>query len=238
MGRKKQTEEIELNAAPDREDTQILNRAELESEEAELLTDEANAEADAEVENGEAKPKRRSRARKTEEPVAEIEEIAAAPELETPEIEDVPAPQRRSRSRAKKEDTTPVTGETLAAKNMEEISKQWTLLFERLNSVIPKPAPVTDTSEFPRPVKDSEAVPFITKFAIGSSLVATLLSVLSLSLSQSARNSALNQEIAFRQQIQASVHTAAPADSTSHEIAAANASSPRRSREGFFKMKK
>jgi hypothetical protein len=228
MGRRKKEENAVVeSSAPDRESTQILNAADVESAEAELLTEDAENKEDV-VE-------------------AVSEEVAEEEKAE---------PKPRKRQRRKKPEAAPILSvespNVMASQNMDEMVRQWNMIkdisttisqnFEKIQGAFPKAVPdYVETGEFFKP--QTPKVPFITKFATGASLVATLLSVLSLSLSQSARNAALSHEVAVRQAQSSAVPApqiafAPPAPREEKAPVPAQPAKRHRSKENFVRMRK
>ncbi len=219
MGRRKK-EVIEIESTEELDST-MDESAENESNEAELLNDsQTRSIAMAEVE-----------ASKEEE-----EENSEALELEAKDEEEKPKRQRRSRKKAENVDAigTEISAETKTEKNlkkemdaackaietsMESMLKQWssvkevtTSISENLEKIASQVHTKTGQSldEFLLPKKE-EKPSFLTKFAICASVVATLFSVLSLTMSQTARQAILNAELNRSSAVQAaSNQTASP----------------------------
>lgn len=205
MGRRKSVEEEVLeNQTEESVEEEIVDEA--ETVEAELLT-----ETEEPVEEKAEAPKRRQRRpRKPKTPELSVENAAKEVEdttqveavEETPEV--TKQPQRRSRKNAEpnyKEDLE--VAATAMQKSMDSMVKQWTAIeqisgqvsshFEKVTQALkPKPE-YLDTQDLIRP-QLANRPPFITKFATAASIVAVVFSLVSLSLSQSARQVALNAE--------------------------------------------
>ncbi|NBX75984.1 MAG: hypothetical protein EBQ92_05475 [Proteobacteria bacterium] len=182
MGRHKKLTEAELENTQTTLTIEDSNQA--ESEEAELL-----AETDSEV-------------------VAEVE---AAEEVVAEEP--VKKPRKPRKPRAKKVESVAVTEEkaevsgpapvTVAAPApsdthldqwaaIKQLSESVALILENSKKLqAPPPSLDFDTNEFLRPEQQAPKTLFITKFATAASIVATILSLVSLSLSQSARQAVL-----------------------------------------------
>lgn len=181
MGRRKKLTETELESTQTTLTIEDSNQA--ESEEAELL-----AETDSEV-------------------IAEAPEIEAKEEEITEEViaeEPVKKPRKPRKSRAKKVEVAEVTEEKpeISAPVDQTTLDQWAAIKQLSESVAqilertqklqaPPPSLDIDTNEFLRPQQQLPKTLFITKFATAASIVAILLSLVSLSLSQSARQAAL-----------------------------------------------
>jgi len=215
MGRRKKMTEAELENTQTTLTIEDSNQA--EAEEAELLastdSEVVAAPEEAAVVEEEAKPRTRRRRAQKEEEVSEIEVTAVeeAPAVEEA-IETPEEPVKKSRKpRAKKaEVTAPATEkETIQAiPTLSPSLDQWAAIKELSDSVqkileankklqIPAASLEYDTSEFFRPQQPKTL--FITKFATAASIVAVILSLVSLSLSQSARHAVLSAVDASKQ---------------------------------------
>lgn len=189
MGRKKQEEIVET----------------IENLEAEVVDEVEAVEEELSLDSESApEPKRQRRSRKT----AEVEVAAEA--VEEAVVEEAPVeeekPKRQSR-RSKKQADTPEAQIELAAeamrKSMDEMVSQWEKIqeitgivssqLEKVSHIV-KPAvqDFVDTQDMVRPHNPKSQ--FITRFATVASIVAVLCSLVSLSLSQSARQVVLNAE--------------------------------------------
>jgi len=203
MGRRKTMTEAELENTQTTLTIEDSNQA--ESEEAELLAS-TDSEVVAEAETEEApKPRSRRRRAKKEEETPEVEaaEQASPVEeaIETPE-ETVKKPRK---SRAKKVETSAEISEEEIVEVKPTSSPaldQWAAIKELSDSVqkilennkklqMPAASLEYDTSEFFRPQQQPKTL-FITKFATAASIVAVILSLVSLTLSQSARHAVLS----------------------------------------------
>lgn len=183
MGRRKKLTEAEL------ENTQtaltIENTHQSESEEAELL---AEVDTEAVVDS--------------EEPVEAVEEQSAEEEV-------VPTPKKTRKPRAQKPKEEPKEVKEEKSKSSQPQQDPWTaiqLLSESVQklveqkqssthaqepSLLPPPRLDLDTHELLRPPSQPQSNVFITKFAVAASIVAVLISLVSLALSQSARKAAV-----------------------------------------------
>lgn len=207
MGRRKQEEVVEA----------VENLDEQVSEETEIQ-EESLAEENEEIEAAEEKPKRQRRSRKTKAEVVEAkeeeteevlspdDEVAQAVEA-AEEVSKETAP-KRQRSSRKKVAATPEAQVELATeamqKTMDEMVKQWTAInditghvsahLEKVAHIVkPSIQDYTNTNDsLVRPGNDRSQ--FAVRFASAASIVAVLLSLVSMSLSQSARTVALNAE--------------------------------------------
>jgi hypothetical protein len=193
MGRRKKLTEAELESTQTTLTIEDSNQA--ESEEAELL-----AETDSEV-IAEETP-----AEEEKEETVEAAEAVAAEET-------VKKPRKPRKPRAKKTETVAVADEKIevsgpapvavaAPVTSEPSLDQWAAIKQLSESVAlilenskkiqaPPPSLDFDTNEFLRPQQPAPKTLFITKFATAASVVAMLLSLVSLSLSQSARQAVL-----------------------------------------------
>lgn len=214
MGRKKKMTEEQL------ENTQlgltIENESEMEAEEAELLAEpDTESEEAAVTEEGEEvemveaiaeesedapKPRRQRKPRKPRaakvEKVEEVEAPAiavAAAEMVGP-VENVEAKLREELVAAIQAMSTSITA------NFEKMSQA-----SRPNSL---PMDPLETADLIRPQAPQTLL--ITKFATAASLVAVLLSLVSLSLSQSARQTAIAMETGGMRRNSVAVREAAP----------------------------
>lgn len=175
MGRRKKLTDAELENTQTTLTIEDSNQA--ESEEAELL-----AETDSEV-------------------------IAEAAIEEEPKAEEPAKPRKPRKPRAKKVEAAVVSDEkeevTIPEPTPSPASlDQWAAIKQLSDSVAqvlertrqiqaPPPSLDFDTNEFLRPQQPAPHTLFITKFATAASIVALLISIVSLSLSQSARQAAL-----------------------------------------------
>lgn len=207
MGRRKQEDLSEQIENLEEETT-----SEAEAVEEELAPDSEEAAevvAEAEEEVKEEKPKRQRRSRKKPEAaevkaeeVAEVEAVA-----EEPVQEAAPEKPKRQSRRGKKQADTPEAQIELATdamrKSMEDMVSQWERIqqisgavsaqLEKVSHIVkPSIQEFVDTQDMVRPQNPKSQ--FITRFATAASIIAVLFSVVSLSLSQSARQVALNAE--------------------------------------------
>lgn len=204
MARRKK-EVVELESVEELE-TSNEESAENESNEAELLNDSQTrnislSEVEAESES-------------------ESEEEVEALEVEASEAEDKPKRQRRSRKKANDAEGTEITSAAASKieKNlkkdmdaaqkaietsMESMLKQWHAVKEVTSHITQNLEKIStqvqvktgqSLDEFLLPKKE-EKPSFLTKFAICASVIATLFSVLSLTMAQSTRQSVLNAEL-------------------------------------------
>lgn len=203
MGRRKK-EVIELESTEEL-DTTNEQSAENEANEAELLNDsQTRSIAMAEVEASSE---------------TESEEVEAI-EVEAKEETEKPKRQRRSRKKAEDSEAvgTELTMETKNEKNlkkemdaackaiensMESMLKQWSSvkditssISENLEKISSQVHSKTGQSldEFLLPKKEEKPT-FLVKFAICASVIATLFSVLSLTMSQTARQAIMTAEL-------------------------------------------
>jgi hypothetical protein len=215
MPRKKNTESSPALTLGATEDTQIINSADLEAKEADLLSDQDPKEEPEAIEEGtkesispattseeaENKPKRQRRSRKANPP-----ELSANENLEL------------SKEVAIAKETVEITMNTMVAQfnTIKELTTGVNAQLEKMNGLIKEMSP-TQSSNLEELVKPQVSTQFITKFATAASLVAMLLSILSLSMSQSARQTVLSasQQIAAKE--------------SSNEIALANKEAPKKS---------
>lgn len=194
MARKKNTE-TNPTLTIGNEDTQVINSADMEATEAELLNDpdEFDATKDADLEKA--------------------PELITTEEVKATETEDKPKRQRRSKKAASKEsissetvasldlskevtiakETIEVTMSTMVAQftTIKDLTTGVNTQLEKMNGLIKEMSP-SHSSNLEDLVKPTLNTQFITKFATAASLVAMLLSILSLSLSQSARKAILS----------------------------------------------
>lgn len=201
MGRKKKLTEAELENTQTTLTIEDSNQA--ESEEAELLA-ETDSEVIAEVapEETEAieaapeeEPVKKPRARRKRNP--EPEEIVVEA-VETEAVEEPVKKPRKSRSKkseaaveAPVEISAPIQPTQDPWVAVKQLSESVALLLERTEQLrMPPPDMNLDTNEFFKPQQPPKTL-FITKFATAASIVAVLLSLVSLSLSQSARQAVL-----------------------------------------------
>lgn len=200
MARKKNSDTNTALTLGTTEDTQVINSSDIEAKEAELL----NAKEEEEVKNEEPK----------EEVLAE-----ATPKVETKQEEEPkPKRQRRSRKSVSAQDVVATDAQNsnidlskevvLAKESVELIMNSMVAQFtaikdltagvnsqlEKMNSLIKEMSPTQNPSleELVKPEGNSQ---FITKFATAASLVAMLLSILSMSMSQTARQTILSASV-------------------------------------------
>lgn len=203
MGRRKK-EVIEIESTEELDSTNEES-AENESNEAELLNDsQTRSIAMAEVEASAD---------------SETEEVEAV-EVEAKEEPEKPKRQRRSRKKAEDVEAvgTELTVETKNEKNlkkemdaackaiensMDSMLKQWSSVKEITSSISENLEKISSQvhsktgqslDEFLLPKKE-EKPSFLVKFAICASVVATLFSVLSLTMSQTARQAIMTAEL-------------------------------------------
>jgi hypothetical protein len=192
MGRRKKLTEAEIENTQTTLTIEDSNQA--ESEEAELL-----AETDSEVIAEETPAEEEEK----EETVEASEEVLAE--------ESVKKPRKPRKPRAKKVETvavieekaevsgpapvaTPVSSEPALDQwaAIKQLSESVALILENSKKLqAPPPSLDFDTNEFLRPQQQAPKTLFITKFATAASIVAVFLSLVSLSLSQSARQAVL-----------------------------------------------
>ncbi|MFM8313437.1 MAG: hypothetical protein ACKOA8_04060 [Deltaproteobacteria bacterium] len=197
MPRKKNTESTPTLTIGS-EDTQVINSADLEATEAELLSDTEGTETqvpekepsqEVEVEASsttevEAKPKRQRRSRKN------------------PSAQDIVASEAHSSSLDLSKDVTlakesiELTMNSMVAQftKIKELTSGVNTQLEKMNALIKEMSP-TQNPNLEELVKPQSNTQFITKFATAASLVAMLLSILSMSMSQSARQTLLSASI-------------------------------------------
>ena len=198
MGRRKKLTEAELENTQTTLTIEDSNQA--ESEEAELL-----AETDSEV-IAEEIPEEEE---EEEEEEAKEETVEATAEVVAEEP--VKKPRKPRKPRAKKVETIAVAEEKAEISGPAPVATsvpsepaldQWAAIKQLSDSVAlilenskklkaPPPSLDFDTNEFLRPQQPPPKTLFITKFATAASIVATILSLVSLSLSQSARQAVL-----------------------------------------------
>ncbi|NBX69066.1 MAG: hypothetical protein EBR01_08920 [Proteobacteria bacterium] len=196
MARKKNSENSPALTLGTTEDTQIINSADLEAKEAELLNDseeikepkEVQKEKEKEVTTSEvpapeataAKPKRQRKPRKP----AAVE--ITANDATTPNLD-------LSKEVTIAKETVEVTMNTLVAQfnTIKEISTHINTQLEKMNSLVKEMSPnqSSNLEELLKPQTNSQ---FITKFATAASLAAILVSFLSMSMSQSARQTVIS----------------------------------------------
>ncbi len=181
---------------------------------------ETSSDESAENETNEAELLNDSQTRNIS--LSEVEAVAeeSSEEVEAKDEEDKPKRQRRSRRKPAETEAvgTEIASETKTEKNlkkemdaackaiensMESMVKQWsavkevtTTITQNLEKISTQVQSKTGQSldEFLLPKKE-EKPSFLTKFAICASVVATLLSVLSLTMSQNARQSIISAEL-------------------------------------------
>lgn len=223
MARKKNNENNSALTLGTTEDTQIINSADLEAKEAELLNDsdepkketekspetqdkeqEVSAEASPLAEAPVTKPKRQRRSRKT-----------AALELTTSDGTAESLDLSKEVTIAK--EAVELTMKTMVAQftTIKEITTQINSQLDRMNSLIKEMSP-NQSGNLEELIKPQANSQFITKFATAASLAAILLSILSMSMSQSARQTVLSAS--FKNNDNASIQ----AKENSNEIALAN----------------
>ena len=199
MGRRKSEEIVE----------DVENLEEPVSEETEVQ-EEALAE---ESEEAEEKPKRQRRARRTKAEIVAAEEAAPPTEEGSDNAEVVceevvedekPKRQRNSRKKPASPEAQIELATEAMQKTMDEMVKHWTAIQSITGTVssqlekvahIVKPSIqdfVSTNDSLVQPKKESSQ--FAMRFTAAASIVAVLLSLVSLSLSQSARTVALNAE--------------------------------------------
>lgn len=183
MGRRKKLTETEL------ENTQtaltIENTHQSESEEAELL-----AEVDAEA-------------------AVDSEETILTAEESLVEEEVIPTPKKTRKPRAQKPKEEPKEVKEEKGESSQPQQDPWAaiqLLSDSVQklveqkqssthvqepSLLPPPRLDLDTHELLRPPSQQKSNLFVTKFAVAASIVAVLISLVSLALSQSARKAAV-----------------------------------------------
>ncbi len=180
------------------EDTQIINSADLEATEAQLLNDpdEFDVTKDANLEDSielitkeevkatatEEKPKRQRRSKKA----ASKESISSEPVASLDLSKEVTIAK----------ETIEVTMSTMVAQftTIKDLTTGVNTQLEKMNALIKEMSP-SHSSNLEELVKPTLNTQFITKFATAASLVAMLLSILSLSLSQSARKAILSSSL-------------------------------------------
>lgn len=201
MGRKKQEEIVETIENLDEEMV-----SETETVEEDLALDSENEVTEAVEKEEKQKPARRSR--KTPKEETAQHPLSLDPLVSEDEKPQEEKPKRQSR-RGKKNADTPEAAIELTAeamrKSMEEMVQQWEKIqqiseavssqLEKVSHIV-KPAvqDFTDTQDLLRPKTPPSQ--FAHRFMIAASVVSVLFSVVSLSLSQSARQVALNSEAA------------------------------------------
>ena len=219
MGRRKKMTEAELENTQTALTIEDSNQA--EAEEAELLAS-TDSEVVAETETAEAtedviaeeapKPRARRRRAKKEEETLEVEAAEEVSEVEE-KVEIPEEPVKKPRKPRVKKMEIPVEEikeESIEVKPVVNPSlDQWAAIKELSDSVqnilennkklqMPAASLEHDTSEFFRPQQQPKTL-FITKFATAASIVAVILSLVSLSLSQSARHAVLSSVEASKQ---------------------------------------
>ena len=222
MPRKKNTESTPTLTIGS-EDTQVINSADLEATEAELLSDTERTETqvpekepsqEVEVEASsttevEAKPKRQRRSRKN------------------PSAQDIVASEAHSSSLDLSKDVTlakesiELTMNSMVAQftKIKELTSGVNTQLEKMNALIKEMSP-TQNPNLEELVKPQSNTQFITKFATAASLVAMLLSILSMSMSQSARQTLLSASIAPKE------NSSALNSTSSQELAFSNKENP------------
>lgn len=208
MARRKKMTEAELENTQTTLTIEDSNQA--EAEEAELLasTDSeviAEAEPVEAVAEEEAKPRSRRRRTKKEEEAPEVEATEEAPgeEAAVETLEEPVKKPRKPRTKRVEISAEATEEETVEVKPAAAPAlDQWAAIKELSDSVqkilennkklhMPAASLEYDTSEFFRPQQQPKTL-FITKFATAASIVAVILSLVSLSLSQSARHAVLS----------------------------------------------
>ena len=208
MGRRKKLTEAEQENTQTTLTIEDSNQA--ESEEADLLA-ETDAEVVAEAPEEAVKPRtRKSRSKKEEIPAVEetpeeeiVETVEASEAKEIEQIEESVKKPRKPRTKKTEEapqvnQSTPVGPEAVPTTldqwaAIKQLSESVTLLLEKQQKIQLNPVNTDlgiETNEFLRPQTAPKTL-FITKFATAASIVAVLLSLVSLSLSQSARQAVL-----------------------------------------------
>lgn len=182
MARKKNAEPVELKLGT--EDTQVINSADIEAKEAELLTEDAESESEEKIEVAEEpkvqdKPKRQRRSRKAPEAA-----ITAAPN------------ESLDKEVALAHEAVQAAMSTMLQQftAIKDITNTLNGNLEKMTGLIREMSP-NESPNLEELVKPETNYSFISKFATAASLVAVLFSVLSLSMSQSARQSALSNEM-------------------------------------------
>jgi len=221
MARKKNNDNNPALTLGTTEDTQIINSADLEAKEAELLSDsdepkkeiekspenqekEITAEASQAAEAPAEKPKRQRRSRKT----AAVEITASDATAESLDL---------SKEVTIAKETVELTMNTVVAQftTIKELTTHINSQLDRMNSLIKEMSP-NQSGNLEELIKPQVNSQFITKFATAASLAAILLSILSMSMSQSARQTVLSAS--FKNNDNASIQ----AKDNSNEIAFAN----------------
>lgn len=220
MARKKNSESNTTLTLGTTEDTQVINSADIEAKEAELLNskdeeethneevEETKAEAKADTETqaeaqkeSEPKPKRQRRSRKTVSAEQIIESDSKNSNLDL------------SKEVVLAKESVELTMNAMVAQftAIKDLTAGVNAQLEKMNSLIKEMSPTQNPSleELVKPEGNSQ---FITKFATAASLVAMLLSILSMSMSQSARqtilSASLNKENSNPQTLQGSTELA------------------------------
>lgn len=228
MARKKNTENNPSLSLGTTEDTQIINSADLEAKEAELLNDSEETKESKEktLETAESKatpetepsapetqvtkPKRQRRSRKT----AAIEITASDATAESLDL---------SKEVTIAKETVEITMNTMVAQltTIKDITTHLNANLEKMNSLIKEMSP-TQSSNLEELIKPQPNSQFITKFATAASLAAVLLSILSMSMSQSARQTVLSASFKNNDSYSSQISPT----KESHEIAFAGKETP------------
>ncbi len=224
MAKKRNNESTSTLTLGTTEDTQIINSADLEAQEAELLND---------IEKGSEEKKAEE---KEEAPISEVSDLK-----ETAIQPKKPRKQRHSRKATPVEITTSeaiaptldlskevtmvketveMTMNTMVAQftAIKELTTGMNAQLEKMNTLIQEMSP-TQSSNLEEWVKPQVQSQFITKFATAASLAAMLLSILSMSMAQSARQTILSAS--FKNNESLSIQ-ANDSKETSNELALAN----------------
>jgi len=200
MARKKNNESTPTITLGTTEDTQVINSADLEATEAELLSDKeedsqpeenAKAESSAELlveksETKESTPKprgqRRSRKSVTAQDIVALDANVAEMDL--------------SKEVTLAKETVELTMNTMVAQftAIKELTSSVNNQLEKMNSLIKEMSP-NQSANLEELVKPQSNYNFITKFATAASLVAMLFSILSMSMSQSTRQTLLSADL-------------------------------------------
>ena len=206
MARKKNSESTSTLTLGTTEDTQIINSADLEAKEAELLNDkeeeseissEAESKKEATTENepkvelskeAETKPKRQRRSRKSVNAQDILENQSQTASLDL------------SKEVVLAKESIELTMNAMVAQftTIKELTTGVNAQLEKMNSLIKEMSPTQNPNleELVKPQTNSQ---FITKFATAASLAAMLLSILSMSMSQSARQTILSASLNNRE---------------------------------------
>jgi hypothetical protein len=200
MARKKNNDSTPAITLGTTEDTQVINSADIEATEADLLSDKEEESHSEET----------TKAESSTEPLVE--------KSEAKESEPKPKRQRRSKKAATAQDIVSIDANateidlskevTLAKEAVEltmsamvaqfttikELTSSVNSQLEKMNSLIKEMSP-NQSSNLEELVKPQSNYNFIAKFATAASLVAMLFSLLSMSMSQSARQTLLSASL-------------------------------------------